>query len=36
MRPLSRACHAIDVRTHADLCVLMPETTLLELGWPLS
>ncbi len=30
------SCHAIDVRTHADLCVLMPETTLLELGWPLS
>jgi DNA polymerase-3 subunit delta' len=30
------SCHAIDVRTHADLCVLMPETTLLERGWPLS
>ena len=30
------SCHAIDVRTHADLCVLMPETTLLELGWPLG
>ncbi len=30
------SCHAIDVRTHADLCVLMPETVLLELGWPLS
>ena len=30
------SCHAIDVRTHADLCVLMPETTLLELAWPLS
>ncbi|MBC7620108.1 MAG: DNA polymerase III subunit delta' [Candidatus Saccharibacteria bacterium] len=30
------SCHAIDVRTHADLCVLMPETTLLELGWPLA
>ena len=30
------SCHAIDVRTHADLCVLMPETTMLELGWPLS
>ncbi len=28
-------CHAIDVRTHADLCVLMPETVMLELGWPL-
>jgi DNA polymerase III subunit delta' len=30
------SCHAIDVRTHADLCMLMPETTMLELGWPLS
>jgi DNA polymerase-3 subunit delta' len=30
------SCHAIDVRTHADLCVLMPETTLIALGWPLS
>lgn len=30
------SCHAIDVRTHADLCVLMPEVTMLELGWPLS
>ena len=30
------SCHAIDVRTHADLCVLMPETSMLELGWPLS
>jgi DNA polymerase III subunit delta' len=30
------ACHAIDVRTHADLCVLMPETVMMELGWPLS
>lgn len=29
------SCHAIDVRTHADLCVLMPETALMELGWPL-
>lgn len=30
------SCHAIDVRTHADLCVLMPEVQVLELGWPLS
>ncbi len=30
------SCHAIDVRTHADLCVLMPETSLLERGWPLG
>jgi DNA polymerase-3 subunit delta' len=30
------SCHAIDVHTHADLCVLMPETWMLALGWPLS
>ena len=30
------SCHAIDVRSHTDLCVLMPETVMLELGWPLS
>ena len=30
------SCHAIRVRTHADLCVLMPETRMLDLGWPLS
>jgi len=30
------SCHAIDVRTHADLAVLLPETLMLELGWPLS
>ena len=30
------SCHAIDVRTHADLCVLMPETLSLTLGWPLD
>ena len=30
------SCHAIDVRTHADLCVLMPETVMLESGWPLT
>ena len=30
------SCHAIDVHTHADLCVLMPETVMLDLGWPLS
>lgn len=30
------SCHAIDVRAHADLCVLMPETVMLELAWPLS
>jgi len=30
------SCHAIEVRTHADLCLLMPETAMLALGWPLS
>ncbi len=30
------SCHAVAVRTHADLEVLMPETVMLELGWPLS
>jgi DNA polymerase-3 subunit delta' len=30
------SCHAVAVRTHADLCVLMPETVMLERGWPLS
>jgi len=30
------SCHAIEVRAHADLCVLMPETVMIELGWPLS
>ena len=30
------SCHAIEVRTHADLAVLMPETQMLALGWPLS
>ncbi|MDR2154640.1 MAG: DNA polymerase III subunit delta' [Burkholderiaceae bacterium] len=29
------SCHAIDAHTHADLMVLMPETGLLERGWPL-
>ena len=30
------SCHAIDVRTHADLFVLMPEVVALEWGWPLD
>lgn len=30
------SCHAIEVRTHIDLCVLMPETIMLELDWPLG
>ena len=28
--------HASDVRTHAELCLWMTETAMLELGWPLS
>jgi DNA polymerase-3 subunit delta' len=30
------SCHAADVRAHTDLAVLMPETVMMELGWPLS
>lgn len=30
------SCHAVQVHTHADLCMLMPETELLAMGWPLS
>ena len=30
------SCHAVDVHTHADLCLLLPETLFLELGWPLD
>ena len=30
------SCHAVDVHTHADLAVLMPELLSLELGWPLN
>jgi DNA polymerase III subunit delta' len=30
------SCHAIAVRTHPDLLVLMPETLALETGWPLD
>ena len=30
------SCHAVDVHTHPDLCVLMPELLALELGWPLD
>ncbi|HXE47974.1 MAG TPA: DNA polymerase III subunit delta' [Ramlibacter sp.] len=30
------SCHAIDVRAHTDLCMLMPETVMLELAWPLT
>ncbi len=31
-----KSCHAVAVHTHADLAVLMPETVMIELGWPLS
>jgi DNA polymerase-3 subunit delta' len=30
------SCHAVDVHTHPDLCMLMPEALSLELGWPLD
>ena len=30
------SCHQIEVRAHTDLCVLMPETALMALGWPLG
>ncbi|WP_332774972.1 DNA polymerase III subunit delta' [Polaromonas sp.] len=30
------SCHAIEVHAHADLCVLMPETVMIALGWPLD
>ncbi|SFC24038.1 DNA polymerase-3 subunit delta' [Polaromonas sp. OV174] len=30
------SCHAVEVHTHADLCMLMPETLSLALGWPLD
>jgi DNA polymerase-3 subunit delta' len=29
------SCHAIAVRSHPDLCVLMPEVEMLERQWPL-
>ena len=29
-------CHAFEVRAHTDLSVLMPETLMLALGWPLD
>ena len=31
-----KSCHAITVRTHPDLCLLMPETLMLDLDWPLD
>jgi DNA polymerase-3 subunit delta' len=30
------SCHGIEVRAHAELSVLMPETNMLALNWPLS
>ena len=30
------SCHAINVHGHADLCLLMPEALMIEMGWPLS
>ena len=30
------SCHAVNVHTHADLAMLMPEALTLELGWPLD
>jgi DNA polymerase-3 subunit delta' len=29
------SCHAIDVHTHPDLVVLLPEAEMIERGWPL-
>ena len=30
------SCHAVDVHTHADLAVLIPEALSLDLDWPLD
>ena len=30
------SCHAIDVRTHAELLVLLPDVLAMELDWPLD
>jgi len=30
------SCHQVEVRSHTDLAVLMPETAMMELGWPLG
>lgn len=30
------SCHAVDVHTHADLALLIPEVLSLDLGWPLD
>ena len=33
---LCGSCHAVNVHTHADLCMLLPESLSLALGWPLD
>ncbi len=30
------SCHGIEVRAHADLCVLMPEVDMIDWAWPLA
>ena len=30
------SCHSLSVRTHPDLCMLMPEAMALDLGWPVE
>lgn len=30
------SCHQVGARAHTDLLVLMPETAMMELGWPLG
>jgi DNA polymerase III subunit delta' len=30
------SCHQVEVRSHTDLAMLMPETAMQVLGWPLS
>lgn len=30
------SCHAMDVRTHAELLVLLPDVLALDMGWPLD
>jgi len=30
------SCKLVDAHTHPDLCVLMPETAMIALGWPLD
>ncbi|MEJ8837342.1 DNA polymerase III subunit delta' [Ramlibacter sp. AN1133] len=31
-----RSCHQVEVRSHTDLAVLLPETEMLARGWPLG